>query len=394
MKAPKKSSLFIIGLIAVVNAIGYGIIIPVLYVYSMKFGLSDAQNGLLFATYSLCQFISTPVIGRLSDKFGRRPLLISSIIGTAISFFMMAFAPNAIFLFFARALDGITAGNITVASAVVADTTEGKDRARGFGIIGASFGFGFIAGPAITALTSGISLSLPFIVAGVISAVAAILTYYLLPETNRTIGKVKNEPLFNLTQLFSVLVNKTIAPILIITLLHFTALSLFIFAYQPFTVKVLHLSPVEVSMVFTLFGIMSVISQLLILPRVSKLLRAEQLLRALFFILILAFVGFAQTHTLGLFIVFSILLSLTNNLVNPLLQTILSLETDAASQGSMQGISASYMSIGQIIGPILGGVIAQQSINAPFLAGAGFVAVCGILSLLIPATIKKRESAF
>src|SRR3990167_7913986 len=148
-------NILIIALIAIVNALGYGIIIPILYAYSLKYGLTDFQNGLLFSTFSLSQFISTPIIGRLSDKFGRRPLLIISISGTALSFFMMAFAPNALFLFLARALDGITAGNIPVASAVISDTTTSKDRAKGFGVIGASFGFGLIFGPAISALTVG-----------------------------------------------------------------------------------------------------------------------------------------------------------------------------------------------------------------------------------------------
>src|SRR5205085_11156373 len=110
--AKQNRNLLIIALIAFVNMLGYGIIIPILYAYSKKFGLSDFQNGLLFAVYSVCQFISTPLIGRLSDKYGRRPLLVVSIIGTALSFFVMAFAPNALFLILARALDGLTAGNI------------------------------------------------------------------------------------------------------------------------------------------------------------------------------------------------------------------------------------------------------------------------------------------
>src|SRR6266566_2491045 len=101
----KNRNLFIIALIALVNMLGYGIIIPILYAYSKKYGLSDFQNGLLFASYSICQFISTPIIGRLSDRYGRRPMLLISIIGTALSFFMTAFAPSALFLFFARALD-------------------------------------------------------------------------------------------------------------------------------------------------------------------------------------------------------------------------------------------------------------------------------------------------
>src|SRR5512141_2140028 len=114
MTKPDRNVLLIVSLIALVNMLGYGIIIPILYAYSKRFGLSDFQNGLLFATYSICQFISTPIIGRLSDKYGRRPMLLISIVGTALSFFTMAFAPSAIFLFIARALDGLTAGNIPV----------------------------------------------------------------------------------------------------------------------------------------------------------------------------------------------------------------------------------------------------------------------------------------
>src|SRR3972149_10970286 len=107
-------NILIIALIAIVNALGYGIVIPVLYSYSLKYGLSDFENGLLFSVFSICQFISTPVIGRLSDKYGRKPLLLISLAGTAASFLLMAFAISASFLFLARALDGITAGNIPV----------------------------------------------------------------------------------------------------------------------------------------------------------------------------------------------------------------------------------------------------------------------------------------
>src|SRR3989338_11200781 len=182
-------NILIIALIAIVNALGYGIVIPVLYSYSLKYGLTDFQNGLLFSVFSIFQFISTPVIGRLSDKYGRRPLLIISLFGTFLSFIMMAFAPNALFLFLARALDGITAGNIPVASAAISDTTEPKDRARGFGIIGASFGFGFVFGPAIAALPLHWGSAAPFLIAAAIAIIAVILTAVLLPETNKHIGR-------------------------------------------------------------------------------------------------------------------------------------------------------------------------------------------------------------
>src|SRR5205085_10746574 len=136
--------LIVIAAVTLVGALGYGIVIPILYPYSIKYGLTDFENGILFSVFSICMFISTPIIGILSDKYGRRPLLILSLLGTAGSFFLMAFAPNAIFLFLARALDGLTAGNLPVAQAVISDSIEGQDRAKGFGIIGACFGVGFI----------------------------------------------------------------------------------------------------------------------------------------------------------------------------------------------------------------------------------------------------------
>jgi MFS family permease len=131
----KNKTLWIIGLIAVVNALGYGIIIPILYSYTQKFGLSDFQNGLLFALFSLCQFISTPIIGRLSDKFGRKPLLLISLAGTAVSFVMMAFAPSALFLFIARAVGVESNGRHEIKSNANAFRSD-KDNGQKFTVIG------------------------------------------------------------------------------------------------------------------------------------------------------------------------------------------------------------------------------------------------------------------
>lgn len=381
MKANR--NLYIIALIAIVNALGYGIIIPVLYTYSQKYGLTDFQNGLLFATFSICQFLSTPIIGRMSDKFGRRPLLIASIAGTGLSFFMMAFAPNAIFLFLARALDGITAGNIPVASAVITDTTDEKNRAKGFGIIGASFGFGFIFGPAISALTVGYSESLPFIIAGVISAIATLITYLMLPETNKHMGEVKKGKLFDFKALASALTQKNIGPTLMITLLFSIAFSLMIYAFQPYASKGLHMNANGISALFTLFGIIGLISQVIILPRVTKAFPVKKLFQYSILFVAFAFASFFGARTVFLYALCSVFLALGNSFVQPLTQTILSEETDARSQGTMQGINASYMSIGQIIGPIIGGAIATIGILYPFLAASAFVFICFVLSFKV-----------
>lgn len=387
-------NLLIIALVAVVNALGYGIIIPVLYSYTQRFGLSDFQNGLLFAIYSVGQFAATPIIGRLSDKYGRKPMLIVSIFGTAVSFFLMAAAQSALTLFLARALDGITSGNIPVASAVISDTTEPKDRAKGFGLIGASFNFGFIIGPVISAITVGIFPQLPFLIAGVISLLAVVITAVVLPETNKQIGQVVHSKLFDFKRMILVLKEENIGITLLITLFYFLAFSLFIYAYQPFSVKVLGLSAEVISLIFTLFGIIGLASQVFIVQRVQRIFGLTKAFSGAIAVVALAFFLMFLSQSLLLFVVASVILSLAASVVNPLTQTILSAETDAKSQGSILGLQASYMSLGQILGPIAGGALASIAIRYPFLGGAVMVVACLWLSFFVMNVEAKRESAF
>lgn len=382
-----------VALIAVVNALGYGIIIPILYAYSKRFGLSDFENGLLFSTFAICSFIATPVIGRLSDKYGRKPLLMMSLLGTAVSFFLAAFAPNAVVLFIARALDGITAGNISVASAVIADTTDEKNRAKGFGVIGAAFGFGFVFGPAISAFTSQISIHLPFIIAGAISLVAVIITQLFLSETNHHIGEVSHKKLFDFPRLWHALFEGQVGRTLLITLLYSISFGVFIYTFQPVAYKLLRLKISEVATLYTVFGVAGLVTQAVIFPRLSKRVRLTSLFTFAIGWVGIAFVTLFLSRNLPQFILACIGLSLGNGVVNPLTQTILSRETDAKSQGSILGLSASYMSIGQIIGPILGGALALYSLSGPFLLAALLCVVCFTLSHNIHL-LAKKESAF
>lgn len=388
-------NLFIISIIAIVNALGYGIIIPVLYAYSQKFGLSDFENGLLFATFSLCQFLSTPLIGRMSDKYGRRPLLIASIAGTALSFFLMASATNAIMLFIARALDGITAGNIPVATAVISDTTEAKDRAKGFGIIGASFGFGFVFGPAIAAFTVGISAALPFLIAGVISTIAAVLTALFLPETNKHIGEVRKGKLFDFKKLWHALLDPNVGMTLFINLLYFLAFACaIIYGFQPFTKKVLHISETENAVLFTIFGAVGLVAQLFFVSRFSKMFGIKKAFSYSILFTALSFLIMAFSRSLTSFTIASMILALFNGVAQTLIPTILSQETDAKSQGSIMGISASYQSIGFIFGPIVGGLLATTAIEYPLLLGFILTIFCFLLSYKVLKPGVRKESAF
>jgi predicted MFS family arabinose efflux permease len=295
----------------------------------------------------------------------------------------MAWAPSAIFLFIARALDGLTAGNFPVATAVISDTTKPEDRAKGFGIIGAAFGFGFVFGPAISALTIGFGPSVPFLIAAIITAVAVILTWIILPETNKHLGHTHEGKLFDFVKLAKAVIDPNVGKTLLISLIYSFSFGLLIFAYQPFAVKILNLTPSQVAFLFTIFGIVGFISQALIIPRTVKRVEDKKLLINSLILSAFAFLGFFLTRSYAVFIVVSIVLALANAFVNPLIQSLLSKETDEKSQGEIMGVNASYVSIGSIFGPILGGALATLSIPSPFLAGSIFAVICAVIAFQI-----------
>lgn len=388
-------NMLIIAFIVLVNMLGYGIIIPILYSYSKRFGLSDFQNGLLFASYSICQFVSTPIIGRLSDKYGRRPMLLLSISGTALSFFTLAFSPNVMFLFVARMLDGLTAGNIPVAFAVISDTTQPEERAGAFGIIGAAFSFGFVFGPAISALTIGISESLPFIIAGIITIIAIMLTFFFLPETNQHMGEVSRGKLIDIPRLWKTLFDPNIGLTFLISLVFFLAFSCaIIYGFQPFTLKVLMISQQQNAILFTIFGFIGLIAQTFLVQRISKSMGMKNAFTAATFFTAISFLIMFISNSLIIFVFAAVILALFNSVVQTLIPTILSEVTDAKSQGSIMGLNTSYQSIGLIFGPILGGVLATFAIRLPFIVGSLLVFLCFLLSFKILHAKDVVESAF
>lgn len=387
-------NLAIIALILLVNALGYGIIIPLLYPYGKQFGLTDFQQGLLFALFSVCQFASTPFIGRMSDKYGRRPLLIGSVAGTALSFFLMAFAPSAIFLALARALDGITAGNVPVAQAVISDTTDEKERAGAFGIIFGSFSAGFIFGPAISGFTYQIWQPLPFVIAGIISVVAVIMTYLFLPETNKHLGEVRQGKLFDFKKLWHALFDESVGLTFIISLIYnFAFACAILYGYQPFVLRVLGLSVFENAMLFTLFGVVGFISQMFLIRPFTKRFGNKKAFMIALAAGALAFTIMFFSRSLPVFVVAAVIMGIFNGFAQTLIVTILSMETDPKSQGTIMGLNASYQSIGFIFGPIFGGFIASAFLPLPLLAGAICAFICFLLSFHILKHVKK-DSAF
>src|SRR5678815_2331257 len=181
----KRSPLIVIFTTVFIDLVGFGIVIPVLpfYAEGTAFNATPFTVGLLFASYSIMQLIFSPILGRLSDKHGRRPVLFLSIIGTGIGFLIIGFASTLWMLFAGRLLDGLTGGNISTAQAYIADITAKEDRAKGMGLVGAAFGLGFIFGPAIGGILSRWGINVPFLFAAGLCFANAVLLYFTLPET-------------------------------------------------------------------------------------------------------------------------------------------------------------------------------------------------------------------
>lgn len=322
-------------------------------------------------------------------------MLLVSIIGTAISFFTMAFAPNYIFLFIARMLDGLTAGNIPVAFAVISDSTKPEERAKAFGMVGAALNFGFIFGPAISALTVGFGSGVPFIVAGIITVIAIILTALFLPETNKHMGEVKKEKLFDFVQLWHTLFEPNIGSTFLISLVYFLAFSCaIIYGFQPFTSEVLKISAQENAELFTVFGIIGLIAQTFLVQLFNKLWGMKNAFRNAIFFVAISFLMIFFSKSLPLFLAAMVVMGIFNSIIQTLITAILSAEADEKSQGSMMGLNASYQSIGMIAGPILGGVVATISIPSVFMAGALLVLICFWISFQIMRPGVSKESAF
>src|SRR6476469_5241566 len=181
----KRSPLLVIFITVFIDLVGFGIVIPVLpfYAEGTKFGATPSQVGLLFASYSVMQLVFAPILGRLSDKYGRRPILLASLLGTALGFLILGFATTLLMLFVGRIIDGISGGNISTAQAYIADVTTKENRAKGMGLIGAAFGLGFVFGPAIGGVLSHWGIGVPFLFAAVLCFANALLLYFTLPET-------------------------------------------------------------------------------------------------------------------------------------------------------------------------------------------------------------------
>lgn len=374
---------WITALIAFINSLSFTILIPIIYLYGKQFGLNDFQTSLLFSTYSIAQFFATPVIGKLSDRFGRKPLLIISLAGTVIANTIAGTATTAILLFFARFLDGITGGNVAVAQAVISDVTMQKNRAQAFGIYGAAMGLGFILGPVMSLLAQQISLGTAFLVSGAVAMIAMLMTIFFLPETleNKS-PKFSNILDLGLENLIKGFAMPGVGILLLINFLTGTTFTMFTYAFQPYFIQVLHQNNQSLTLLFLVFGTLAVIMQTWGISVLRPKFNVVKILFLGLFVRSLSFLLMPLWPSITYFVIVSILFALFNALVQPMISTLISLNAKPQDQGTVLGLNASYLSISNGIGPVIAGMIVKQS--QPVTYGYPLY-IAGILTFLVLA---------
>lgn len=348
--------------IAFINSLSFTILIPIIYLYGKQFGLNDFQTSLLFSTYSIAQFFATPVIGKLSDRLGRKPLLIISLAGTVIANTIAGTATIPSLLFFARFLDGITGGNASVAQAMISDVTNQKDRAQAFGIYGAALGLGFIVGPATSLVAQQISLGTGFLASGAVAFIAMLMTIFLLPETLQN-KSTKSTNIFDLglENLIKGFAMPGVGILLLINFCTGTTFTMFTYAFQPYFIQVLDQNSKSLTLLFLTIGTLGVIMQTWGVSVLSRKFNVVKILFLGLFVRSLSFVLMPVWPSITYFVVITIFFALFNALVQPMISTLISLNAQPQNQGIALGLNASYLSIANAIGPVIAGMMVQQS---------------------------------
>lgn len=369
-------------IVVFVDLLGFSLILPLLPYYAESYGASATLVGLLVASYAAASLVGAPILGRLSDKFGRRPILLISVMGTLLGFLLLGFAgpigarianwfslPSAnvttlAILFLSRIIDGLTGGNISVAQAYISDVTDANNRAKGLGLIGAAFGLGFIIGPAVGGFLSTWGYSTPAFVAAGLTFLNIISIYFWLPESlthkDTDAAKVSNRPGFTLGALIQALKRPIVGPLLIVRFFFGMAFATFQTIFALYAQYKLALTPQTVGYILAYVGVLSVLVQGVGIGLLIKKYTENQLIITGLWLMTLGLLGWAFTPNLPILLIVMLPLALAGGVLNTVINSSISKAVKVDEIGGMLGISASLESVTRVVSPTIGGYLLQQ----------------------------------
>jgi len=391
-----RSPLLPIFLIVLVDVLGMTIILPLLPFYAEHLGASATIVGALISTYAFCQLIAGPVLGRMSDSMGRKPLLIVSQFGTFIGFLVLAFANSLALVFFSRVIDGITAGNLSLAQAYIADVTAPENRARSFGVIGIAFGIGFLIGPGLSAFLAQYGYVWPILAAACLSALSILCTATLLPaggphlvpdDDGDTGPGGKRLSVLDWKSYGQYFARPALGRLLWQFFFFAFSFSFFVsgfalYAQRRFTWHGHPFGATEVGYVFTYVGFLGVILQGGLIGRLVKVMGERKLVWTGFAANTVAYALFGWTRTLGQLLGASTISSYGNGVIRPAVTALITHQAGRREQGVVLGLTQSLTSISQIVAPLIAGALIDREWLVVWALAIAAVALCGMLASL------------
>ena len=372
----KKTSLLVIFLVVLIDLIGFGIVIPILPYYALKYGASGLTIGWLMMSYSLMQFLVAPLWGRLSDRIGRRPVLLISMLGSCASLTLLGFASSLEWLFIGRVLAGICGANISTAYAYIADITTEKDRAKGMGLIGASFGIGFILGPAIGGVLSVYGYGAPMLAAAGLAGANFILASVILgePLQNSEARAAKRSRRPGLTVIGQVLSYRpTGLPIALFFIFTLAVTQMEV----TFAIFLKHMYGFDARMAGYLLAMIGFIMALIqggLIGKLSKRFGEYRLILGGSLFCAAGLLIFGMTSVLSVAVLGLLFLAIGHGVLHPALSSLTSLGAQPSEKGVTMGVFHSASSFARVVGPPTAGFL-YDSMNprAPFLSGTFLV---------------------
>jgi MFS family permease len=365
--------LLAIFLIVAVDILGFTIILPLLPFYSEKLGATPAVVGAVVSIYAFFQLIAGPILGQLSDRFGRRPILLVSQMGTLAGFLILAFSAQLWMVFLSRAIDGATAGNLTTAQAYISDVTKPEERAKAFAIIGVAFGFGFLVGPAISGYLAHYAYQAPIFAAAALSFISIVCTFFLLPRKEILHAHAADEAgpggkrlsLISWGAYRKYFKDRELARLLAQWLLFSLSFSTFISGFALFAERRYHWNghPVgvrEVGYIFAFNGLLGIFMQGGVVGRLVKWLGERRVVQIGFFTSLLGYAAIGFTNTIGQLLWVLAFASVGASGLRPALTSMVTQKAGKREQGVIIGLTQSLTSIAQITAPIVAGLLIDR----------------------------------
>jgi multidrug resistance protein len=387
----KRSPLAIILFTVFLDLIGFGIVFPILPLYAEKYNASPFAIGALVAVYSAMTFLFAPVLGRISDRVGRRPVLLYSLIGSAIGFFVMGAADVLWLLFVARIIDGVSGGNISTAQAYIADITPPEKRAKSMGLIGAAFGVGFILGPALGGLMSLISLSAPFYLAGAMALLNAFLVYVRLPESLAHEHRSQPHEKAPIAEVFRHAKGPTLAAVMVTYMFSIAGFALMTTLYALYAQHRFGYSAFQIGGLLAFIGLIGAAIQGGLIGRLVQRFGEKALATTGAAILSASLFCLPLSGTLTTLLLVSAFLAVGNGLMTPTLNALASRSVGRSWQGRTMGLMQSCGSLGRLCGPLLAGWLLTFDVagpvtryaQTPFWVSSGIMLIAFVLTLTV-----------